>query len=50
MLNKVLQATDPDPEQRMSNTVAKRRAKRWLGKRRVKDQCGFDLATASAGK
>ena len=43
MLNKVLQAPDPDPTQRLANAVAKRRAKRWLGKRRAKDQCGIDL-------
>ena len=43
-LNKVLQAADPDPGQRLVNTIAKRRAKRWIGKRRAKDQCGFDLA------
>ena len=35
--------TIPDPEQRLENTIAKREAKRWLGRRRVKDQCGFDL-------
>jgi hypothetical protein len=50
LLNKVLQAVDPDPEQRLVNTIAKRRAKRWLGKRRVKDKCGFDVAGAVAGK
>ena len=46
MINKVLQAPDPDPHQRLTNAVAKRRAKRWLGKRRVKDACGIDLAVA----
>jgi tetratricopeptide (TPR) repeat protein len=52
LLNKILQAVDPDPEQRLANTIAKRRAKRWLGKRRVKDKCGFDVAGpgAVAGK
>jgi TRAP transporter T-component len=44
MINKVLQAPDPDPHQRLTNAVAKRRAKRWLGKHRVKDACGIDLA------
>jgi hypothetical protein len=50
LLNEVLQAGDTDPEQRLENTIAKRDAKRWLNKRRVKDQCGFDLAggTSSA--
>ena len=46
MINKVLQAPDPDPHQRLTNAIAKRRAKRWLGKRRVKDQCGIDLAAS----
>jgi hypothetical protein len=44
MLNKVLQAPDPDPYQRLTNAIAKRRAKRWLGKKRVKDACGIDLS------
>jgi hypothetical protein len=44
MISKVLQAPDPDPHQRLTNAIAKRRAKRWLGKRRVKDACGIDLA------
>jgi hypothetical protein len=48
LLNEVLQADDPDPEQRLENTIAKRQAKRWLGKHRVKDQCGFDLSAASS--
>jgi hypothetical protein len=46
MLGKVLQAPDPDPHQRLANAIAKRRAKRWLGKHRVKDACGFDLAAS----
>jgi TRAP transporter T-component len=46
MIHKVLEAPDPDPHQRLSNAVAKRRAKRWLGKRRVKDACGIDLPGA----
>jgi TRAP transporter T-component len=45
MINKVLQAPDPDPHQRLTNAIAKRRAKRWLGKHRVKDACGIDLAS-----
>jgi hypothetical protein len=44
MINKVLQAPDPDPHQRLTNAIAKRRARRWLGKRRVKDACGIDLS------
>ena len=46
MLNRVLLAQDPDPQQRLTNAIAKRRAKRWLGKRRAKEECGIDLATA----
>jgi hypothetical protein len=44
LLNRVLQAQDPDPYQRLTNAVAKRRAKRWLGRRRAKEECGVDLA------
>jgi tetratricopeptide (TPR) repeat protein len=48
MLNKVLAAPDPDPYQRLTNAIAKRRAKRWLGKKRAKEQCGIDLAALAA--
>jgi hypothetical protein len=48
LLNEVLQADDPDPEQRLENAIAKRQAKRWLKKGRAKDQCGFDLSKASS--
>jgi hypothetical protein len=40
LLNEVLAAGDLLPEQRLSNTIAKRRAKRYLGKERMKS-CGF---------
>jgi hypothetical protein len=50
MLNRVLQAQDPDPQQRLTNAIAKRRAKRWLYKKRVKDECGIDLAGPSPAK
>jgi hypothetical protein len=46
MINKVLAAQDPDPGQRLENAMAKREAKRWLGKKRVKEQCGIDLAAS----
>jgi hypothetical protein len=42
LLNEVLASQDPDPEQRLSNTLAKRRAKRFLGRSRMMN-CGFDL-------
>lgn len=45
LLEKVLQAPDPDPMQRLTNAIAKRRARRWLGKRRVKEACGIDLTS-----
>jgi TRAP transporter T-component len=48
MLNKILVAQDPDPSIRLENTVAKRNAKRWLGKHRAKDQCGIDLGGGAA--
>jgi hypothetical protein len=40
MLKEVIDADDPDPAQRMNNTLAKRRAKRYMGKQRMMD-CGF---------
>jgi tetratricopeptide (TPR) repeat protein len=43
MLEEVLQAKDLDPDVRAANAVAKRLAKRWLGRHRAKDQCGIDL-------
>jgi len=45
-LEHVLQAEDPDPSQRLQNAIAKRRARRWLTKRRAKDECGIDLPGA----
>jgi len=47
LLHEVLAAEDPDPEQRLTNTVAKRRAKRYLGKQRMAD-CGFDMSAPAA--
>jgi TRAP transporter T-component len=43
LVNEVLSAEDGDPEQRLNNTIAKRRAKRLLGKQRMMD-CGFDMS------
>jgi TRAP transporter T-component len=45
LLNEVLTADDPDPNQRLSNTVAKRRAKRFLGKAAM-EECGFTPGAA----
>ena len=41
---------DPDPDERMPNAVAKRAAKRWLGKHRAKDQCGIDLGGSASSQ
>jgi len=49
-LNRILLAQDPDPQQRLSNAIAKRRARRWLGKRRAKEECGIDLAAPPLAK
>jgi len=46
-LNEVVSAGDTDPAQRLSNVVAQRRAKRYLGKARMMD-CGFDMSAPAA--
>jgi hypothetical protein len=43
LLNEVLAADDPDPEQRLTNAIAKRRAKRYTSRSRMMD-CGFDMS------
>jgi hypothetical protein len=43
MLNKVLSAQDPDPYIRLENAIAKRKAKRWIAKRRAHESCGIDV-------
>jgi hypothetical protein len=40
LLTEVVEAGDVMPEQRLQNTIAKRRAKRYLGKERLRN-CGF---------
>lgn len=42
LLNEILAAEDPDPNLRLQNTVAKRRAKRGLSKAAMED-CGFTV-------
>jgi hypothetical protein len=44
LLNEVLAAVDPDPEQRLVNLLAKRRARRGLSKQHMMD-CGFDMSS-----
>jgi hypothetical protein len=41
VLEEVLDAGDVLPEQRLTNTIAKRRAKRWLSPARMSRACGF---------
>lgn len=47
LLNEVLNAGDPDPQQRLTNAVAKRRAKRALSRDKMMD-CGFDMSEPKA--
>jgi hypothetical protein len=42
LLQEVLNAEDPDPSIRLMNTIAKRRARRWLGAQRMFDACSID--------
>ena len=55
LMNEILQAGDTDPDQRLENAIAKRRARRYLGKERMQ-ACGFDMsakpapAAAAAGR
>jgi hypothetical protein len=50
MINEVLSTEDPDPNLRLVNTIAKRRAKRALTKSAMED-CGFTApAPTKAGK
>ncbi len=41
LLNEVLDAGDGDPYQRLANTIAKRKASRWLNPKRMRENCGF---------
>lgn len=47
MLNEVVNAEDPDPNLRLQNTIAKRRATRALSKAAI-EECGFRPQTAPA--
>jgi hypothetical protein len=40
-LNEVMAAGDLDPYQRLPNTIAKRKAQRWLAPARMQSYCGF---------
>lgn len=41
LLKELLEAEDPDPKQRLLNTIMKRRAVRWSTKKRKEDMCGM---------
>ncbi len=47
LLDEVVAAGDLDPEQRLPNTIAKRRARRFLSPERMK-QCGFKIEAPAA--
>jgi hypothetical protein len=49
LIHEALSAQDPDPDQRLANIIAKRDAKRALGKQRMLD-CGFDMSASGAAK
>jgi hypothetical protein len=48
LMNEIVDAPDTDPALRLQNAIAKRRAARWLGRKRVMDTCGFDPDAAAA--
>jgi hypothetical protein len=47
LLNEILAAEDPDPNLRLQNAIAKRRAKRGLSKGAMED-CGFSVPSPPA--
>jgi TRAP transporter TatT component family protein len=50
LLGEVVKAEDPDPNLRLTNTIAKRRAKRWLGEKRMFDACSMEPAPPPEAK
>ncbi len=40
-LEEVMASGDGEPYQRLANTIAKRKAQRWLGSERMRQNCGF---------
>ena len=43
LLNEIVAAEDPFPEQRLTNIIAKRKARRYLGNPLWQEECGFDV-------
>jgi hypothetical protein len=46
-LQEILAAEDTVPELRLMNTIAKRKAKRWLGEKRMFDMCSLEPVPAA---
>jgi hypothetical protein len=47
LLDQVLTTQDPDPRHVLQNAIARRRAARWLRRKRARNECGFDPAEAT---
>jgi hypothetical protein len=47
LMKEILDAGDTDPDQRLENAIAKRKARRYMGKARLQ-ACGFDTSAAAA--
>jgi hypothetical protein len=47
LMKEVIDAGDVDPKERLENAIAKRRARRYLGKSRMQ-ACGFDMSSSPA--
>ena len=41
-LSTIVSDAGPNPEQRLSNTIAKRRARRYLGNKYWQEDCAFE--------
>jgi hypothetical protein len=47
LMKEIIEAGDVDPKERLTNAIAKRRARRYLGKSRMQ-ACGFDMSSPSS--
>ena len=45
-MKRFVDAGDVDPSERLTNSIAKRKARRYLGKARMQ-ACGFDMSSAA---
>jgi hypothetical protein len=48
LMKEIIDAGDVDPEERLENAIAKRKARRYLGKARMQ-ACGFDMSAKPPG-